>query len=51
VVAEGVETEDVMNELRQLGCDVVQGYHVSRPVPAAEFETWLKQRQVTEAAA
>ena len=51
VVAEGVETESVMDELRRLGCDLVQGYHVSRPVPAAEFEQWLRERQLTEAAA
>jgi diguanylate cyclase (GGDEF)-like protein len=51
VVAEGVENDEVMNELRQLGCDVVQGFHVSRPVPAADFERWLRERQLTEAAA
>jgi EAL domain-containing protein (putative c-di-GMP-specific phosphodiesterase class I) len=51
IVAEGVETEAAMNELRRLGCDLVQGYHVSRPVPAAEFEQWLRDRQLTEAAA
>jgi predicted signal transduction protein with EAL and GGDEF domain len=33
VVAEGVETSDVLEELRGLGCDVAQGYLVSRPVP------------------
>ena len=51
VVAEGVETDEVMGELRQLGCDVAQGFHVSRPVPADEFEHWLRERQLTEAAA
>jgi diguanylate cyclase (GGDEF)-like protein len=51
VVAEGVETDGVMDELRRLGCDVAQGYYVSRPVPAAEFEQWLRDRQLTEAAA
>jgi diguanylate cyclase (GGDEF)-like protein len=51
VVAEGVETSEVMDELRQLGCDVMQGYYASRPLPAADFETWLRQRQLTEAAA
>jgi diguanylate cyclase len=51
VVAEGVETDGVMNALRQLGCDVVQGYYVSRPVPAAELEQWLRDRRVIEAAA
>ena len=51
VVAEGVETDEVMGELRQLGCDVAQGFHVSRPVPADDFEHWLRERQLTEAAA
>ena len=50
VVAEGVETEAVMDELRKLGCDIVQGYYVSRAVPAAEFESWLHERQLTAAA-
>jgi diguanylate cyclase len=51
VVAEGVETDAVMNQLRQLGCDQVQGYYVSRPVPAPDFEDWLREREFTEAAA
>jgi diguanylate cyclase len=51
VVAEGVETDPVMDKLRQLGCDVVQGYYVSRPVPAAELEQWLRDRRVIGAAA
>jgi EAL domain-containing protein (putative c-di-GMP-specific phosphodiesterase class I) len=36
VVAEGVETEAQLEELRQLGCDFAQGYLFSRPVGAAE---------------
>ncbi len=36
VVAEGVETDEVYGDLRQLGCDTVQGYLFSKPVPAAE---------------
>jgi diguanylate cyclase (GGDEF)-like protein len=51
VVAEGVETGAAMDQLRQLGCDQVQGYHVCRPVPAADFERWLHDRRITEAAA
>jgi diguanylate cyclase (GGDEF)-like protein len=34
VVAEGVESAAALDRLRELGCDVVQGYHVSRPLPA-----------------
>ena len=32
VVAEGVETEAVLNELKRMGCDLAQGYHIGRPV-------------------
>jgi EAL domain-containing protein (putative c-di-GMP-specific phosphodiesterase class I) len=41
VVAEGVETEEIWRRLLPLGCDVVQGYYISHPVPAAELERWL----------
>lgn len=33
VVAEGVETIEVLNELKRMGCDLAQGYHIGRPVP------------------
>ncbi len=39
-VAEGVEDRDDWNLLRELGCDLAQGYFVSRPMPAAEFPRW-----------
>lgn len=38
VVAEGVETEAVLERLKELGCDVVQGYFLDRPLPATDFE-------------
>ena len=38
VVAEGVETAHQMNLLKAAGCDFVQGYYFSRPLPAEEFE-------------
>lgn len=37
IVAEGVETEEQMNLLSELGCDYLQGYYFSKPVPANEF--------------
>ncbi|QGZ64735.1 putative bifunctional diguanylate cyclase/phosphodiesterase [Paraburkholderia acidisoli] len=42
VVAEGVEDEELMTRLRTLRCDLVQGYHLSRPLPPAKLELWLK---------
>jgi EAL domain-containing protein (putative c-di-GMP-specific phosphodiesterase class I) len=41
VVAEGVETLEELEFLRAQGCDEVQGYYFSRPVPAASFEALL----------
>ncbi len=38
VVAEGVETEDQVKHLRDMGCDYAQGFYYSPPVPAEEFE-------------
>lgn len=42
VVAEGVETEAQLEFLREQGCQYVQGYLLSRPLPADEFEQFLK---------
>jgi diguanylate cyclase (GGDEF)-like protein/PAS domain S-box-containing protein len=41
VVGEGAETDAQVQELRRLGCDLVQGYHFSRPVPAGEISQML----------
>jgi diguanylate cyclase (GGDEF)-like protein/PAS domain S-box-containing protein/excisionase family DNA binding protein len=42
VVAEGVEDQATWDLLAGLGCDVVQGYFVSRPLPATAFVGWLR---------
>ena len=44
VVAEGIETESTALQVRDLGCDVAQGYLYSRPLPAEEFLRWLDGR-------
>jgi diguanylate cyclase (GGDEF)-like protein len=41
VVAEGVETPEVLAQLGAMGCDVAQGYLISRPLPAEELTRWL----------
>jgi EAL domain-containing protein (putative c-di-GMP-specific phosphodiesterase class I) len=43
-VAEGVEDADMVECLRSLDCDAIQGFHVSRPLPAAQIERWLRDR-------
>ncbi len=40
VVAEGVEDQASWDVLDSLGCDTIQGYFVSKPLPPQEFETW-----------
>ena len=44
VVAEGVENEQQYQLLRQTGCDFVQGYYFSKPLPSREFEDFIKER-------
>jgi EAL domain-containing protein (putative c-di-GMP-specific phosphodiesterase class I) len=43
VVAEGVETVDTWRALQALGCDLAQGYLISRPLPGDELTRWLEQ--------
>ena len=43
VVAEGVEDSSVLEHLRELHCDLVQGYHLSRPVPAADLPAVVRR--------
>jgi len=41
-IAEGVETAGQLAYLRERGCTEVQGYHFSRPLPAADFESYVR---------
>lgn len=49
VVAEGIEDAGTLAALKEMGCDLAQGYHIAKPMPAADFFTWLfKYRQSLE---
>ena len=43
VVAEGVEDGQAWDHLASLGCDAAQGFHMGRPMAAADFERWLRE--------
>ncbi|MBR4455692.1 MAG: EAL domain-containing protein [Solobacterium sp.] len=45
VVAEGVETEGQLSLLKHTGCDLVQGYYFSKPLPADEFAKLLEKEK------
>ncbi|MFA7348639.1 MAG: EAL domain-containing protein [Desulfurivibrionaceae bacterium] len=42
VIAEGVESAEIMTRLQELDCDLAQGYYICKPLPAKELEEWLK---------
>jgi diguanylate cyclase (GGDEF)-like protein/PAS domain S-box-containing protein len=42
VVAEGVETQEALEQLRAVGCDSFQGYFISRPLAAADVGPWVQ---------
>ena len=45
VIAEGVETKEQMELLKKLGCDIIQGYYFSKPLPPGEFGTLIENSQ------
>jgi diguanylate cyclase (GGDEF)-like protein len=45
VVAEGVEDEITLSRLRGFGCQLAQGYGISRPLPAGQIADWIRARQ------
>ena len=49
VTAEGVEDAESLRRLKAYGCDVIQGYFISRPVPVAELENFLGSATHVEA--
>ena len=44
-IAEGVETREQAQALKQMGCDIIQGYYFSRPLPAPEYVRFVRERQ------
>jgi EAL domain-containing protein (putative c-di-GMP-specific phosphodiesterase class I) len=49
VVAEGVENLAACPQLNRMGTDVVQGFGISRPMPASLLTTWLQSREQSPA--
>jgi diguanylate cyclase (GGDEF)-like protein len=46
IIAEGVEDEPTLERLALLGCDLAQGFHVSRPMPPQAFDDWMLRPEV-----
>jgi len=46
-IAEGVESREQLDILRELGCDEIQGYYYSRPLPNDEFMTWVREKSTS----
>ncbi len=45
VVAEGVETLEILNKLSEFNCDIAQGYVIAYPMPASQLYVWLQDRK------
>lgn len=47
VIQEGVETQEQRERVRDMGCDLIQGYYYSKPLPVAAFVDFMKEHQTT----
>ena len=50
VLAEGVETQDNLDALTAMGCDLAQGYHFFRPQPSEDITAWLMSHPIQKMA-
>jgi EAL domain-containing protein (putative c-di-GMP-specific phosphodiesterase class I) len=48
VVAEGVETDEHAAALHDMGCDILQGYGIARPMPADDILSWVADWEMPE---
>lgn len=46
VLAEGIENEEYFEYLKNMGCHLFQGFHFSRPLPAADALIWIKKQRL-----
>ncbi len=51
VVAEGIETPEHLEELADFGCDIAQGFHLSRPIPPDQIVAWIHANEANRSAA
>lgn len=49
LIAEGIETDAQLTCMRELGVDLIQGFHIARPARTAVFEKWLSENSPTHA--
>ena len=48
VVAEGIENKMTWDLLKEMGCDLGQGFYMSRPIPAENFIAWMENWERSE---
>jgi len=46
VVAEGIESEAIWGQLKEMGCDYGQGYWIARPMPINDLLVWIDENQI-----